>query len=74
MASPGNEAVTSPVPLTVMEALMRLLLLIAVIALGTDALLYSGAYSQAAWQAASVQVDHLLNQAQAKIGEAGRKT
>lgn len=53
---------------------MRLLLLIAVIALGTDALLYSGAYTQAAWQAASVQVDHLLDQTQAKIGEAGRKT
>lgn len=53
---------------------MRLILLIAVLALGTDALMYNGAYTQAAWREASVHVERLLHEAQTKVGETGRKT
>jgi hypothetical protein len=53
---------------------MRLLLLLAVIALGADALMYNGSYTQAAWRGASVQVERLLNEAQTKIGDSGHKT
>jgi hypothetical protein len=41
---------------------MRLILLLAVLALGTDALLYNGSYTQAAWREGSVQVERLLAQ------------
>jgi len=56
------------------EASMRLLLLLAVIALGTDALMYNGSYTQAAWREASVHVERLLSEAQSKVADAGRKT
>ncbi|RST84548.1 hypothetical protein EJC49_20105 [Aquibium carbonis] len=38
---------------------MRLLLLIAVIALGVDALKYDGAYTQSAWREISSQLSRL---------------
>jgi hypothetical protein len=53
---------------------MRLILLLAVIALGADALMYNGSYTQAAWREASVQVERLLHEAEAKVSDAGRKT
>ena len=51
---------------------MRMLLLLAVIALGADALLYNGAYTQAAWQEGSVQVEKLLANAQPAPKDAGQ--
>jgi hypothetical protein len=39
---------------------MRLLLFIAVLALGTDALLYNGSYTQATWREATVYADKLI--------------
>lgn len=39
---------------------MRLLLVIAVLALGTDALLYNGSYTQATWRGASVYAERLI--------------
>jgi len=39
---------------------MRLLLLIAVLALGTDALLYNGSFTQATWREASVYAEKLI--------------
>lgn len=53
---------------------MRLILLLAVIALGADALMYNGSYTQAAWREASVQVGRLLDGAQAKVADVGRKS
>jgi hypothetical protein len=53
---------------------MRLILLLAVIALGADALMYNGSYTQAAWREASVQVERLLHEAEAKVSDTGRKT
>lgn len=38
---------------------MRLLLLVAVVLLGVDAVAYSGAYSQAAWRTVTNQVQTL---------------
>ncbi len=49
---------------------MRMLLLVAVIALGADALLYNGAYTQAAWREGSIQVEKLLANAQPAPKEA----
>jgi isopentenyl diphosphate isomerase/L-lactate dehydrogenase-like FMN-dependent dehydrogenase len=43
---------------------MRTLLLLAVIALGADALLFSGAYTQAVWREGSAQVEKLIGNAQ----------
>jgi hypothetical protein len=43
---------------------MRLILLVAVIALGADALLYNGSYTQALWREASVHLGNLAGQAQ----------
>jgi hypothetical protein len=40
---------------------MRLLLLLAVIALGADALYFSGAYTQALWREASVRIEGLVS-------------
>jgi hypothetical protein len=37
--------------------MLRLVLLVLVVALGADALLYSGAYTQAAWNEIAVHVD-----------------
>jgi hypothetical protein len=51
---------------------MRLLLLIAVVALGTDALLYNGSYTQAAWREGSVQVEKLLANAQSTAKDVGQ--
>jgi hypothetical protein len=42
---------------------MRLVLFVAVLALGADALLYNGAYTQAAWREASGHVERLLDKA-----------
>jgi len=42
-----------------MEPEMRLLLLIAVIALGVDALKFDGAYTQSAWREISSQLSRL---------------
>lgn len=52
---------------------MRLILLLAVIALGADALLYNGAYTQAAWREASVHVDRLLHSAQSAANDIAHK-
>jgi hypothetical protein len=52
---------------------MRLLLLLAVLALGTDALRYNGAYTQAAWREASTAIGRLLDAAHATANEADRK-
>ena len=54
--------------------MVRLLLFLAVIALGTDALLYNGAYTQAAWREGSVQVERLLATAQQGIKETGQRS
>lgn len=43
---------------------MRLILLLAVIALGADALLYNGSYTQALWREASVHLQKLAGHAQ----------
>ena len=53
---------------------MRLLLLAAVIALGTDALLYNGAYTQAAWREGSAQVEKLLANAPSGVKETGQRS
>ncbi len=52
---------------------MRLLLLLAVVALGTDALLYNGSYTQAAWREGAVQVEKLLADAQANPTNVGQR-
>ena len=52
---------------------MRLLLLIAVLALGADALLYSGAYTQRAWQAVSHEASRLVAGADAAVDNLDRK-
>ena len=44
---------------------MRLLLLIAVIALGVDALKYDGAYTQSAWR----EISSHLSKLEARLGE-----
>ena len=49
---------------------MRMLLLLAVVALGTDALLFSGAYTQAVWREGSAQVEKLIGHAQDTAKEA----
>ncbi len=51
---------------------MRMILLAAVIALGADALLYNGAYTQAAWREGSIQVEKLLANAEPAPREAGQ--
>ena len=51
---------------------MRLLLLAAVIALGTDALLYNGSYTQMVWREGSVQVERLLANAQSNMKDPGQ--
>jgi hypothetical protein len=53
---------------------MRLILLLAVIALGTDALLYNGSYTQAAWREASVHVDRILHSAQSAASDIGHRS
>ena len=53
---------------------MRLLLLLAVLALGTDALLYNGAYTQAAWREGSTQIERLLANAHAGTKETGQRS
>jgi hypothetical protein len=50
---------------------MRLLLILAVLALGTDALRFNGAYIQAAWREASVFVGKVLDQAHGTTGDIG---
>jgi hypothetical protein len=61
----GNEAAEDPVLLQDRRmTVMRLLLLLAVVALGADALLFSGAYTQAAWREGSAQVEKLIGNAQ----------
>jgi hypothetical protein len=40
---------------------MRILLLIAVIALGADAILYSGQHTQSAWRAVTNSIERLSN-------------
>ena len=52
---------------------MRLLLLFAVLALGADALLYSGAYTQPAWQAVSHEASRLVAGADAALDTPERK-
>jgi hypothetical protein len=51
---------------------MRLVLFLAVLALGADALLYNGAYTQAAWREASGHVERLLDKAPPATGDVGR--
>ncbi len=51
---------------------MRMILLAAVIALGADALLYNGSYTQAVWRAGSIQVEKLLANAQPAPKAAGQ--
>ena len=51
---------------------MRLVLFVAVLALGADALLYNGAYTQAAWREASGHVERLLDKAPPAAGGVGR--
>jgi hypothetical protein len=51
---------------------MRLLLLAAVVALGTDALLYNGSYTQTVWREGSAQVEKLLANAQSTVKDAGQ--
>jgi hypothetical protein len=66
-----ERAVTISVLLTEVEVhSMRMLLLVAVIALGADALLYNGAYTQAAWREGSIQIEKLLANAQPAPKEA----
>ena len=45
---------------------MRLLLVIAVIALGADALLYNGSYTQRTWLEAGVYAERLIASIQTK--------
>lgn len=52
---------------------MRLLLILAVLALGTDAIRHNGAYSQAAWREASLYVGRLLDTAHSTASEIGRR-
>jgi hypothetical protein len=51
---------------------MRLVLFVAVLALGADALLYNGAYTHAAWREASGHVERLLDKAPPAAGGIGR--
>jgi hypothetical protein len=51
---------------------MRLLLLLAVVALGADALLYSGAYTQAAWREASFYAGRLVDAVETKTSQTGQ--
>jgi hypothetical protein len=53
---------------------MRLILFLAVIALGADALLYNGSYTQAAWREASVQLQRLVGEAQNAVGDIASRT
>ena len=53
---------------------MRLILLLAVIALGADALLYNGSYTQAAWREASVQLHRLIGEAHNAVGDIASRT
>jgi hypothetical protein len=46
---------------------MRLLLLIAVLAVGADALLYNGTYTQRAWRTVSHEASRLLDGAEATV-------
>jgi hypothetical protein len=46
---------------------MRLLLLLAVIALGTDALLFSGSYTQSAWREVSSLIEKASAGAQTTV-------
>lgn len=57
-AGNGNDGIAFPCD-TDMERKMRLLLLIAVIALGVDALKFDGAYTQSAWREISSQLSRL---------------
>jgi hypothetical protein len=50
---------------------MRLLLLLVVLALGADALLYNGSYTQAAWREVSVHVSPLLDSARDSVSRTG---
>ncbi|HEX2552713.1 MAG TPA: hypothetical protein VHL98_03365 [Microvirga sp.] len=52
---------------------MRLLLLIAVIALGADALLHNGAYTQRAWRTVSHEASRLVAGADATVDAVDRK-
>ena len=52
---------------------MRLLLLIAVIALGADALLHNGAYTQQAWRTVSHEASRLVAGADAPVDPIDRK-
>ncbi len=51
---------------------MRLLLFIAVLALGTDAILYNGAYTQSAWRTVSHEAERLMAEGTANADEAER--
>ena len=52
---------------------MRLLLLLAVLAIGADALLYSGAYTQRAWRTVSHEASRLVAGADAALDAPERK-
>ena len=52
---------------------MRLLLLLAVLAIGADALLYSGAYTQRAWRTVSHEASRLVAGADAALVTRERK-
>ena len=52
---------------------MRLILFLAVLALGTDALLYNGAYTQAAWRELSTHAEKLLSRAETVARDFGHR-
>jgi hypothetical protein len=52
---------------------MRLILILAVIALGADALLHNGAYTQAAWRELSTQAERLLQRAETVARDVGHR-
>jgi hypothetical protein len=69
----GNEA-RSPLVFEAKENSMRLILFLAVIALGADALLNNGSYTQAAWNEASVQFHRLTGEAHHAVGAIANRT
>jgi hypothetical protein len=53
---------------------MRLILLLAALAFGADALVFSGSHTQAAWREGAHLVDNLLTSTHAPGNENGQKS
>jgi hypothetical protein len=53
---------------------MRLILLLAALAFGADALVFSGSYTQAAWRQGTHLVDNLLASTRTTGNENGQKS